>query len=89
MKAVLFYLFIILPSLHFTVADKVSINDLKIITGNQWKGKLTYLDFSSGQKTSIPAKLQVQQSTADKKIFFFKIILIKFIYYYLLFYTFL
>ena len=71
MKAFLFYLLIILPSLHFKVADKVNINDLKIITGNQWKGKLTYLDFSSGQKTSIPANLLVHQSSDDKKIFYF------------------
>jgi hypothetical protein len=59
------------PPLNSNFADKVNSNDLKIITGDQWKGKLTYLDYSSNQKTSIPANLLVQQSTEEKNIFYF------------------
>lgn len=71
MKLILIYLLIILPALQFSFADKVNSNDLKIITGDQWKGKLTYLDFSTNQKTSIPANLLVKQSSSEKNIFYF------------------
>ena len=71
MKAFIFYLCIVLPSFHSNFADKVSFKDLKLLTGDQWKGKLTYLDYNSNQKTSIPANLMVQQSTEEKNIFYF------------------
>jgi hypothetical protein len=71
MKAFLFYICIVLPDFSSNFADKVNSNDLKIITGDQWKGKLTYLDYSSNQKTSISAHLMVQQSTEEKNIFYF------------------
>ena len=71
MKAFLFYLCTVLPALPSSFADKVNSNDLKIITGDQWKGKLTYLDYSSNQKTSIPANLVVQQSIEEKNVFYF------------------
>ena len=71
MKATITLLLVSLFSLQFIFADKVHVNDLKIITGDPWKGKLTYLDYSTGNKTSIPANLTVLQASGNKNIFYF------------------
>jgi hypothetical protein len=52
-------------------ADKVTQEDLVVLTGDQWKGKLSYLDYSSNKKTTIQANLLVSQSAVNNNIFYF------------------
>jgi hypothetical protein len=47
-------------------------NDFKIVTGINWTGTLTYLDYSSNKKHTIPAAIIVSQSLKNKNIFYFK-----------------
>lgn len=47
-------------------APKIEPADFQVLTGNIWVGTLTYLDYGSGQKTSIASTLTVTQSTEDK-----------------------
>ena len=52
------------PAFAFTqLVDRVSIKDLKTAVG-QWKGSLTYLDYSSGKLYSMPANVTISK---DKK----------------------
>ena len=39
---------------------KVKRDDLQSLTGNLWSGTLTYLDYRSKKKISIPANLTVK-----------------------------
>ncbi len=50
----------------FTAQPKVNSKDLQRITGAQWKGTLTYLDYRSNKKVSIPSHLRVTRSVEDK-----------------------
>lgn len=51
---------------------KVSEKDLRPLTGAQWAGTLTYLDYRSNKKVSIPSNLTVTQSTEDKRAYVFE-----------------
>ena len=44
---------------------KVNAMDLQRLTGSQWTGTLTYLDYPSGKQVSIPANLTVTQAAED------------------------
>ena len=41
--------------------------DLQPLHGPQWKGALTYLDYTSNKKVSIPSNLTVTSSTEDNR----------------------
>lgn len=45
---------------------RIKRNDLQILTGAQWSGTLTYLDYSSQKKVSIPVNLTVKPNGADE-----------------------
>ena len=45
---------------------KIKRDDLEILTGAQWSGTLTYLDYRSKKKVSIPANLTVRPNGEDK-----------------------
>src|SRR5215218_1885893 len=50
---------------------KVRDKDLLPLTGAQWTGTLTYLDYRSDKKVSIPSTLTVTQSAEDKRSWVF------------------
>lgn len=50
----------------FTDTPKVTSDDLQRLTGAQWTGQLTYLDYRSNKKISIRSNLKVTQSAVDK-----------------------
>jgi len=50
----------------FMDAPKLKRSDLQLLTGAQWTGTLTYLDYSTNKKVSIASKLLVTQSSAGK-----------------------
>lgn len=52
-------------------APKVTDKDLLPLTGAQWTGTLTYLDYRSNKKVSIPSTLTVTRSTEDKRSWVF------------------
>jgi len=53
-------------------SPKIKATDLKRLTGAQWTGTLTYLDYSRNKKVSIPSKLIVTQSNADRRTWVFE-----------------
>ena len=57
----IFFTFLILVSVSANGQNKPSISakDFAMLTGKQWMGTLTYLDYSSGKQTTIPANLTV------------------------------
>lgn len=52
-------------------APKVTDKDLRLLTGAQWTGTLTYLDYRSNKKVSIPSTLTVTRSAEDKRSWVF------------------
>lgn len=52
-------------------APKVKDNDFRPLTGAQWVGTLTYLDYRSNKKVSIPSTLTVTQSAENKRAWVF------------------
>lgn len=52
-------------------APKVTDKDLRPLTGALWTGTLTYLDYRSNKKVSIPSTLTVTQSAEDKRSWVF------------------
>ena len=49
----------------------VSPKDLMTLTGSRWTGTLTYLDYSSNRKVSIPSTLVVTQVAGSRSSFTF------------------
>jgi hypothetical protein len=45
---------------------RIKRGDLQILTGAKWSGTLTYLDYRSKKKVSIPANLNVRANGEDK-----------------------
>ena len=45
---------------------KIQRDDVQLLTGAQWAGTLTYLDYRSNKKVSIPANLTVKPNGDDK-----------------------
>lgn len=62
----------ILLGLALIDAPKISTNDLQILTGQQWTGTLTYLDYSTNKRVSIASNLIVSQSKTDKLVWIFE-----------------
>ena len=61
----------LMSSLGFGAEQKVSINDVKVLSGAPWHGTLTYLDYSRNTPVSIPSDLVVSQSTDEPSAFVF------------------
>lgn len=53
-------------------APRIKASDLKRLTGAQWTGTLTYLDYSKNTKVSIPANLTVSQSAEHRLSWIFE-----------------
>src|SRR5215211_2176103 len=51
---------------------KIKADDLQRLTGAQWTGTLTYLDYGKKRKVSIPSKLLVTRSAEDKRLWVFE-----------------
>lgn len=47
-------------------------DDLQILTGTEWSGTLTYLDYRSKKKVSIPSNLIVKPNGDDKRSWVFE-----------------
>lgn len=57
--------------LGFLETPKVKREDLQRLTGAQWVGTLTYADYRTNKKVSIPSNLSVTQSATDKRSWVF------------------
>jgi hypothetical protein len=68
MNAFVSSLLIALSSFGLILQDtpKVRTGDLQPLTGAQWTGTLTYLDYRTNKKVSIPSNLAITQSTGDR-----------------------
>jgi hypothetical protein len=53
-------------------APKVSADDLRRLAGARWTGTLTYLDYRSNRKVSIPSHLTVTQTAGDETSWVFE-----------------
>lgn len=53
-------------------SPKVPVEDLRKLTGVRWTGTLTYLDYRSNKKVSIPSNLTVTQTTGDENVWVFE-----------------
>lgn len=62
---------ITIASIGGLVGAKVNTKDLDLLTGTQWKGTLTYLDYRSKKKVSIPSNLTVTKSSVDQATWVF------------------
>lgn len=58
--------------LTFLGTPRIKADDLDQLTGPQWKGTLTYLDYGKNKRVSIPANLTVTKSTEDKPTWVFE-----------------
>jgi hypothetical protein len=47
-------------------SPKITNKDLQLLTGAQWSGTLTYLDYRSNKRVSIPSNLNVTQAVEDR-----------------------
>ena len=56
----------------FGQTPKMKIKDLQNLTGAQWTGTLSYLDYRKNTKVSIPSNLTVTQSKDDKSSWIFE-----------------
>lgn len=56
----------------FAQTANVKADDLGRLTGAQWKGTLTYLDYGRNEKVSIPSNLTVSHSGADERSWMFE-----------------
>ncbi|GAA4973671.1 hypothetical protein [Algibacter aquimarinus] len=59
MKNILFTISAILFSLILNAQDSISLSDFETLNNTEWEGKLTYIDYQSGEPTSIDTKLQI------------------------------
>lgn len=74
MNICLAVLLIVSPFFGLALSDspKIKADDLKRLTGPQWMGTLTYLDYSKNKKVSIPSNLTVKQSAEDRRTWIFE-----------------
>jgi len=68
MKTIIIYLLTLSLLFGFVSSDsaKLKRSDVQLLTGEQWTGTLTYLDYSTNQTVSIRSNLIVSQSKVDK-----------------------
>ncbi len=74
MKVFVFVLLIasFLTTLAPPQSPKVSAEDLMKLTGARWTGTLTYLDYRSNKRVSIPSNLTVTQTAGDEPSWVFE-----------------
>lgn len=74
MKKIISIFLIALFSSIFALGQvpKVKIKDLQNLTGAQWTGTLSYLDYGKNTKVSIPSNLTVTQSKDNKSSWIFE-----------------
>jgi hypothetical protein len=72
MKVFVFALLAAFAALFSPQAAKVSTEDLRSLTGARWTGTLTYLDYRSNKKVSIPSNLTVTQAAGDETSWVFE-----------------
>src|ERR1044072_2266830 len=72
MKVFVFALLAAFAALFPTQAAKVSAEDLGKLSGARWTGTLTYLDYRSNKKVSIPSNLTVTQAAGDETSWVFE-----------------
>lgn len=60
MKNLLFTTAISLFTLMLHAQSSISLSDLEILNNTEWEGKLTYIDYQSGEATSIDTKMQIK-----------------------------
>lgn len=70
------FLFISILVFSFSVSGfgqtaKIKVSDLLILTGKQWSGTLSYLDYGTNKKISIPSNLTVTRSKNNKSSWIF------------------
>lgn len=67
MRSIYVLLFLVFAFVVSASAQTASISarDLKPIEGRQWTGTLTYLDYTSGKKTTIKSNIVVTHSDSD------------------------
>ena len=53
-------------------APRVSADDLRGLTGARWTGTLTYLDYRSNRRVSIPSNLTVTRADGDETAWVFE-----------------
>jgi hypothetical protein len=53
-------------------SPRVSAEDLRGLTGARWTGTLTYLDYRSNKRVSIPSNLTVTQTDGDETAWVFE-----------------
>lgn len=59
-------------ALAFPQTPRVQAGDLRRLTGTRWMGVLTYLDYRSNKRVSIPSNLTVTQSAGDEMSWVFE-----------------
>jgi hypothetical protein len=74
MKLIICLLLLALSVFGFVNSNvpKIKSGDFKRLSGEQWKGKLTYQDYRSGKKVSILSNLTVIESNEDKLSWIFQ-----------------
>lgn len=50
-------------------AASVKDKDLEVLISDQWKGELTYIDYTSGKRTSIASEMKIARQKKDSYIF--------------------
>ncbi len=70
-KFLLLFIFFAFTAFSF-ISDEpvVTSDDLNLLTGKKWTGKLTYLDYQSNKEVSIPADIIIKK-TEDQDAFIF------------------
>lgn len=53
-------------------SPRISAEEIRRLTGARWMGTLTYLDYRSNKKVSIPSNLTVTQSAGDESSWAFE-----------------
>lgn len=70
-KYLLLNIFFVITAFSFMSDEPViTSDDLNILTGKKWSGKLTYLDYKSNKEVSIPAEITIEK-TEDADAFIF------------------
>jgi len=62
-KFLLLFIFFAFTAFSF-ISDEpvITSDDLNLLTGKKWTGKLTYLDYKSNKEVSIPADITVEKT---------------------------
>ncbi len=59
MKKTSFLAIILFIAINTITGQAININEMDVLIGNNWKGDLTYLDYSSNEEVSISVEMEV------------------------------